>query len=562
MNDFTLVTGLWNLGRDKLEDFSRSFEHYKETFAELLAIDFNMCIFIPAELADFVSQRRKPHNTKVYIMELSDFDTYVPNFDKIQKIRKDPKWYTQKDWLENAPQSKLKYYNPVVMSKFLMLNQSCNDNPFNTTYFFWLDGGIVNTVQPEQIRYLNSITKYMEEIDDKFLFLSFPYESDEEVHGFNAKRFNKFCGVDKTTYVCRGGFFGGHKNIVPTFKERYEFFLKDSLDLNLMGTEECIHTILSYQYPLEVHNFELHDSGLIYTFFENLKNNKFYRIKNIHLIPYDKKKAVEDIKTSLYVLTYNSPDQFAKLMESYETVDSDFINLTRKILIDNSTKPENYMQYQELCKRYGFEHIRKEDNLGICGGRQFIAEHFNESDSEYYCFLEDDMNLNIKNEICKAGFKTQTENLYKKSLAIIHKEQYDYLKFSYSEFYGTNDVQWSWYNIPQLVREKYFPDKPNLPTEGFDEDPPKLIATNRKRFKDIYYLEGDYYYCNWPLWMNKRGNSKVFLETRWAYPNEQTWMSYCFQQQKRGKIKAAVLELSPIFHHRFDHYPAEERKES
>lgn len=554
MNDFTIVTGLWDLGRADLGDFSRSFDHYLETFEKLLSIDCNMCIFVPAQLSSFVSNLRKPHNTKIYIRELGEFDKIVPCFDKIQSIRTSSAWSTQVDWLQNSPQAKLEYYNPVVMSKFFMLDDSCKDNPFNTKYFFWLDAGIVNTVTIDQLKELKNITTFMEDIDDKFLFLSFPYESDVEVHGFDAKKFSQFCGVKKTTYVCRGGFFGGHQDDISRFRDRYEFFLKDSLDLNLMGTEECIHTILSYRYADEVYNFELVDCGLIYTFFDHLKSFNSIVIKNVNLIPYDKKKAVEDIKTSLYVLTYNSPDQFSKLLESYNAVDPNFISYTRKVLVDNSTKPENYPQYQALCATYGFEHIRKENNLGICGGRQFIADHFHESDSEYYCFLEDDMNLNIKkDETCASGFRTYTEDLYKKSLAIIHKEQYDFLKFSYSEFFGTNQNQWAWYNVPQKIRDRYF---------SGSKEAPKLEATNRKRFKDLYYLEGDYYYCNWPMWMNRKGNAKVFLETRWQFPNEQTWMSYCFQQQKRGKIKSAVLELSPIFHHRFDHYPAEERKES
>jgi hypothetical protein len=35
-----------------------------------------------------------------------------------------------------------------------------------------------------------------------------------------------------------------------------------------------------------------------------------------------------------------------------------------------------------------------------------------------------------------------------------------------------------------------------------------------------------------------------------------------FQQEKRGLIKAAVLEASPITHDRFAYYPAEDRIES
>ena len=133
---FTIVTGLWNLGRSDLKDFSRSFEHYLESFENLLKLDFNMCVFIPAELENFVTERRSPHNTKIYIKELTDIEKTVPNFDKIQKIRTNKGWLSQASWLEISPQAKLKYYNPVVMSKFMFVDESCKDNPFNTDYFF------------------------------------------------------------------------------------------------------------------------------------------------------------------------------------------------------------------------------------------------------------------------------------------------------------------------------------------------------------------------------------------------------------------------------------------
>ena len=83
-----------------------------------------------------------------------------------------------------------------------------------------------------------------------------------------------------------------------------------------------------------------------------------------------------------------------------------------------------------------------------------------------------------------------------------------------------------------------------------------------KNLGGISYLEGDVHYCNWPLWFSRKGNRKVFLDTKWSYPNEQTWMSNVFQMQKEGKIKCAVLALSPIFHNRFDFYADEDRKES
>ena len=253
--------------------------------------------------------------------------------------------------------------------------------------------------------------------------------------------------------------------------------------------------------------------------------------------------------------------QFAKVAQTW--LDNGFDKCHRRILIDNSNDPSTYARYQELCDWFYFEHIKKEENLGVCGGRQFAAEHFNESDSEYYVFIEDDMHLNYPTtEKDSFGYPKYIDNLYEKSLHIINHGHYDFLKLTYCEFYGDNSVAWAWYNVPQNIREEFWPDYSKLPEQGLDPNPPLVMPKSEKRHKGLHYLEGDYHYCNWPIWVSREGNQKIFLDTKWAHPFEQTWMSNVFQLQQLGKIKTAVLEASPITHDRFDFYASEERKES
>ena len=57
-------------------------------------------------------------------------------------------------------------------------------------------------------------------------------------------------------------------------------------------------------------------------------------------------------------------------------------------------------------------------------------------------------------------------------------------------------------------------------------------------------------------------SQKVFIDTKWANPYEQTWMSHVFQKQQEGEIKAAVLLASPIWHERIKYYKPEERREN
>ena len=62
--------------------------------------------------------------------------------------------------------------------------------------------------------------------------------------------------------------------------------------------------------------------------------------------------------------------------------------------------------------------------------------------------------------------------------------------------------------------------------------------------------------------VNRAGNKKMFLNTKWDHPYEQTWMSYIFQETIKGNIKPAVLLASPILHNRIAHYNAEDRREN
>jgi hypothetical protein len=95
-----------------------------------------------------------------------------------------------------------------------------------------------------------------------------------------------------------------------------------------------------------------------------------------------------------------------------------------------------------------------------------------------------------------------------------------------------------------------------------DPNSPKTQFRYISNIDGLSYAVGEVYYCNWPQIVSKEGNKKMFLTTTWDRPFEQTWMSYIFQQTREGNIKPGLLLLTPINHDRFDHYSAEERKES
>jgi hypothetical protein len=552
----TLVTGLWDIGRGNLsEGWSRSFDHYLNKFDQLLQIDCNMIIFGDKELQDFVLSKRSNSNTQFILRDLDWFKN-GEFYYQIQTIRNNPKWYNLAGWLKDSTQAKLEMYNPLVMSKMFLLHDAVLLDKFNSEKLYWIDAGLANTVHMGYFTHDNVLPK-IDKLTDNFLFVCFPYQADREIHGFDIKQMDKITEtrVDK---VCRGGFFGGTKELIRHMNGLYYGLIKSTLQKGLMGTEESLFSILLYQNPTIIDYVEIESNGLMYKFFEDVKND------SVELKTLRKTKKIVTSSSGdvgLYVISFNSPKQFETLIDSMMGYDSDFISKTKKFLLNNSTDLSTTPRYLELCEQYGFEHIKK-DNIGITGGRVFVAEHFNDSDMDYYYFFEDDMFFyNGIDDVCKNGFNRKTKNLYRKVLQIFKKEELDFLKLNFTEFFGSHEKQWSWYNVDQEFRKKHWPMNPELPKQGQDPNSPCLEFKNIKSYEGIPYATGEVYLSNWPIILSKEGNYKCYIETKFDYPYEQTLMSYSYKETIKGRISSGVLLMTPTEHNRFEFYEGSLRKE-
>jgi len=552
----TLVTGLWDIGRGNLsEGWSRSFDHYLNKFEQLLQVDCNMIIFGDKELEKFVSERRNEENTQFILRDLNWFRNNE-FFDQIQNIRNNPKWYNLAGWLKDSTQAKLEMYNPLVMSKMFILHDAVLLDKFDSEKLYWIDAGLANTVHMGYLTHDKVLGK-IDKLSDNFLFICFPYQADREIHGFNIDKMTEITGT-KVDKVCRGGFFGGTKELIRQMNTLYYNLIKSTLQKGLMGTEESLFSILLYNNPTISDYVEIESNGLVYKFFEDVKNDTA-EVKTLKKNYKVKKNKTGDV--GLYVITFNSPKQFETLITSMLEYDSDFINKTKKFLLDNSTDLSTTPRYKELCEQYGFEHIKK-DNIGITGGRVFVAEHFHESDMDYYYFYEDDMFFyNGSDDTCKNGFNRKTKNLYRKVFQIFKKEDFDFLKLNFTEFYGSHEKQWSWYNVDQEFRKTHWPMNQNLPRNGQDPDSPSLEFKNIKSYEGIPYATGEIYLSNWPILLSKEGNYKCYIETKFQFPYEQTLMSHCYKETIKGRIHAGVLLMTPTEHNRFDFYEGSLRKE-
>jgi hypothetical protein len=541
-SDITFVTALFDIGREHLASgFSRSFEHYKECFSKLLKYQhINLVVYCEESLNEFV-QSHKKENIKIINRSLKELESF-PFVEQVEKIRNTEAWLNQAGWLAQSPQAKLKHYNLITMQKQFMLNDSSIFNHFKTNMFCWIDSGLANTVNLDQ--YFNEkefplferkLIKHL----NKMLYVCFPYDGQIEVHGFTKAGMNRYAGTD-TTHVARGGFFGGNRYHIEQINNLYYQLLASTLDDGLMGTEESVFTLITYKHPELCNIRMIEGNGLVCKFFEDVKNSEV---------------SGNSEQTAIYALTYNLPNQFQYWVENFVAVYPEIFNSCKKYVVNNSTDAATSAQYKELFDKYNFEEF-KFDNIGINSARQFIAEHFNESGHEYYIMFEDDMLFHTTNTICKSGFNTYHKNWLNKCITIMQNENLDYLKTSFSEFFGDNFVDWAWYNVPKERKSKYF----TTSIHKQDEKLAKIHYINV--YESLPYSVGHHHYCNWPLVFNKSGNTKVFLDTKWAHTYEQTWMSHVESLQQENKIRSGCLLMSLTNHHRKYHYAPKSRREN
>lgn len=270
----TIVTGLWDLQRGDLQGWAhRDFDTYKKRFFDLLQCDAQMCIWIPSELVDEVKAIRGSKPTKIYTKEKDDFKKWFPFFDAVQKIRNNQDWKNSAGWLSDSPQAALEFYNPVMMSKMFLVNDSAILNPFNSKYFYWIDGGITNTVSMGYFLNDNVFDKLASYSDSlkKIVTINYPYESNTEIHGFERTAMARYCKTDFVKWISRGGFWGGKKELIHKMNDLYYGILNDTLSEGLMGADECLFTILTHRHADLFHRFEIEGNGLIWPFFEHVK---------------------------------------------------------------------------------------------------------------------------------------------------------------------------------------------------------------------------------------------------------------------------------------------------
>lgn len=355
-----LVTGLWDINRENLNGiWNRSYDEYLENFSHLLDTDNDLIIFGDEKLKEIVFSKRSSENTK-FIIKTSDWFRNREYFNLIQKNRLNPNWINQNEWIKDSPQGSLEYYNPIIMSKMILLNEAITKDDFGYENYYWIDGGIRIKNHNYNKSLIDDISNYT-----NFLFITFPYEG-KEVHGFDFGKM-KSLTLESPNMVSRGGFFGGHKNNIVNISQLYYKLLIKTLSEGFMGTEESIFTILLYKYPKLIDYYRLDENanGDPELFFKKFKESNdrkklFNKINKKNLTTNQYK-----LPLSVGILSWNSNYTLKNTLEAYKS--NGLFEIANDITLF----------FQECCEEdisianeYKIPFIAYKENIGI--GEAFI----------------------------------------------------------------------------------------------------------------------------------------------------------------------------------------------
>jgi protein YibB len=240
---YTVITGLFDIGRGEWSAYRRPIEHYVYYFANVLSLKAPMVIFCEEKFVDIANRVRKTIPFKTTVIPTKIEDLYMNKYkDLLFEIQKDPN-YAKNHPHTSCPEIAIPMYSLVVNSKLDLLFKGSKYS--DTDYCIWLDGGY--THGKIDISKINWDPKSLFEIKDKISIIELRPITDmvTDPTGFS----NQY--ID----IINGGFFGGHKDTIEKARNKYYEIVDEFLNVHRIKEDDQYYwTFFAHRFP-EMINF-------------------------------------------------------------------------------------------------------------------------------------------------------------------------------------------------------------------------------------------------------------------------------------------------------------------
>jgi len=236
--NWTVVTALYDIRREGFD--GRSFEQYQRWFMDTLSsVDDPMVVFVRGSEVELVRKARGMNPLRIIVEEEYPLQWAEPT---VEKILKDPLWIEKLKYPQDIG-NRLTAYTTLQHSKFPWLVRAIEENPFGTTHFTWIDGGLSRLFLAAETQAVPE-RKCHEELQIIKGNLGDLWDSEER------KKWTVEKAIGSSNNFFRGGFFGGSKSAVLSVSQKMLFcFFFDMLAKGRVDNEQITFWLVFLKAP-------------------------------------------------------------------------------------------------------------------------------------------------------------------------------------------------------------------------------------------------------------------------------------------------------------------------
>lgn len=231
----TVVTALLDVGRKFIPaPHNRTIETYMDWMGFVLSLPCPVIVFTSSDLAPEIKKRRGTKPTEIREIS-SDAIRDTKLHAKIAQLVSGETNFA----LPDRPECYLPLHNGVTFRKTEWLRQVAHSNPFQSSYFLWVDAGFGHGRPSSGPHYENWPIRLNQLSDNKVhLMQLFPIPEIEEEARFRAHQ-----------VIMSTACFGGSDKAVERLGHTYNLVLNRTLDSGLIDDDQAVMTSVYQQDP-------------------------------------------------------------------------------------------------------------------------------------------------------------------------------------------------------------------------------------------------------------------------------------------------------------------------
>lgn len=242
-----IVTAIFDIGRDKWDNFTMSYHTYLWWMRNLLYLDTNLIIYTEERFKNDIINYRKEvdpnlEKTIIIIQSLESIEGYKTFFEPLNNLMSGDDFKKQVQF--DVPEMTKPLYNVVMFAKLFYILDAHRKNLFDADMYVWADAGVIRNDHPELNVKWPDIQKINQLDNNKVTF--FCHHSYVGVGG--DENTQKFHALSQTRFI-QGGAVFVPKKCIEDVCELFKLTALDCISKGFVGSDEKIFDFVYIKNP-------------------------------------------------------------------------------------------------------------------------------------------------------------------------------------------------------------------------------------------------------------------------------------------------------------------------